>query len=217
VMHQVGSVAAARSAAAAGVDLIVAQGVEAGGHVEGTVGTMVLVPRVVDAVAPTPVAAAGGIADARGVVAALALGAQAAVLGTRFLATPEAAAHPLYKEKVVAASEEDTVHTLLFGSGWPDAPHRVLRTPFVEQWLPEERRGQEQRPDEPVVGETRMGGERVPVARFMSLPPSADTSGDIAAMALYAGQSAGLVGEVKPAAAIVRELAEGVRRILAAL
>src|SRR2546429_8422915 len=96
---------------------------------------MVLVPRVVDAVAPTPVAAAGGIADARGVVAALALGAQAAVLGTRFLATPEAAAHPLYKARVMAASAEDTVHTLLFGGGWPDAPHRVLRSPFVEQWL----------------------------------------------------------------------------------
>src|SRR5207245_1002442 len=117
-----------------------------------------------DAVAPTPVAAAGGIADARGVVAALALGAQAAVLGTRFLATPEAAAHPLYKARVMAASEEDTVHTLLFGGGWPDAPHRVLRTPFVEQWLAQERRGQEQRADEPVVGETRMGGARVPVA-----------------------------------------------------
>jgi NAD(P)H-dependent flavin oxidoreductase YrpB (nitropropane dioxygenase family) len=217
VMHQVGSVAAAQRAAAAGVDVIVAQGMEAGGHVAGTVGTMVLVPRVVDAVAPTPVAAAGGIADARGLVAALALGAQAAVLGTRFLATPEAAAHRLYKEKVVAASEEDTVHTLVFGGGWPDAPHRVLRTPFVEEWLPQERRGQEQRPDEPVVGETRMGGERVPVARFAALPPSAEASGDIDAMSLYAGQSAGLVGEVKPAAAIVRELAEGARRILAAL
>src|SRR5207247_4817974 len=145
-MHQVGSVGAARRAAAAGVDVIVAQGVEAGGHVEGTVGTMVLVPRVVDAVAPTPVAAAGGIADARGVVAALALGAQAAVLGTRLLATPDAAAHPIYKAKVGAATEEDTVHTLLFGGGWPDAPHRVLRTPFVERWLRDERRGPGQRP-----------------------------------------------------------------------
>src|SRR2546427_13204824 len=92
---------------------------------------------------------------------------------------------------------------------------RSLRTPFVEQWLPEERRGQEQRPDEPVVGETRMGGAAVPVARFMSLPPSADASGDIAAMTLYAGQSAGLVGEIEPAAAIVREVAQGARRVRA--
>ena len=94
VFHQVGSVADARRAAAAGVDVIIAQGVEAGGHVAGEVSTLALVPRVVDAVAPRPVAAAGGIADARGVVAVLALGAQAAVLGTRFLASAESRAHP---------------------------------------------------------------------------------------------------------------------------
>jgi NAD(P)H-dependent flavin oxidoreductase YrpB (nitropropane dioxygenase family) len=164
-----------------------------------------------------PVAAAGGIADARGLVAALALGAQAAVMGTRFLATPEATAHPLYKEKVVAATEEDTIHTLLFGGGWPDAPHRTLRTAFVEEWLGREARGQEQRPDEPIVGETRMGGMAVPVTRFASLPPSAETTGEIASMSLLAGQSAGLVGEVKAAAAIVRELAEGARRIIGSL
>jgi len=217
VAHQVGSVEAARRAAGAGVDLVIAQGVEAGGHVEGRVGTMVLVPRVVDAIAPVPVAAAGGIADARGLVAALALGAQAAVMGTRFLATPEATAHPLYKEKVVAATEEDTIHTLLFGGGWPDAPHRALRTAFVEEWLGREARGQEQRPDEPIVGETRMGGMAVPVTRFASLPPSAETTGEIASMSLLAGQSAGLVGEVKAAAAIVRELDEGARRIIGSL
>ncbi len=217
VAHQVGSVEAARRAARAGVDLVIAQGVEAGGHVEGRVGTMVLVPRVVDAIAPVPVAAAGGIADARGLVAALALGAQAAVMGTRFLATPEATAHPLYKEKVVAATEEDTVHTLLFGGGWPAAPHRTLRTAFVEEWLGREARGQEQRPEEPIVGETRMGGMAVPVARFASLPPSGETTGEIASMSLLAGQSAGLVGEVKAAGAIVRELAEGARRIIGSL
>src|SRR5437773_5486635 len=144
-MHQVGSVAAARRAAAAGVDVIVAQGVEAGGHVEGKVGTMVLVPRVVDAVAPRPVAAAGGIADGRGIVAALALGAQAAVLGTRFLASAECRAHPYYKQKLLSASEADTVRTTLFGFGWPNAPHRALRTPFVEEWIGNEARGQESR------------------------------------------------------------------------
>src|SRR5207244_3222361 len=179
VLHQVGSVAAARQAARAGVDFIVAQGVEAGGHVAGQVATIVLVPRVVDAVAPTPVVAAGGIADARGVVAALALGADGVVLGTRFLATPEAAAHSLYKEKVVAATEEDTVLTMLFGGGWPNAPHRALRTPFVEQWLGKEARGQEQRADEPVIGEAPLGGQRVPVPRFWAAPPTADASGDV--------------------------------------
>src|SRR5262244_1665341 len=88
VFHQVGSVADAQRAAAAGVDVIIAQGAEAGGHVAGEVSTLALVPRIVDAVSPRPVAAAGGIADGRGLVAVLALGAQAAVLGTRFSPVP---------------------------------------------------------------------------------------------------------------------------------
>src|SRR5262245_60139895 len=96
VFHQVGSVADARRAAAAGVDVIIAQGVEAGGHVAGEVSTLALVPRVVDAVAPRPVAAAGGIGDARGVGAVLALGGQAAVVGTRLTARARARGHPAY-------------------------------------------------------------------------------------------------------------------------
>src|SRR5499427_9667167 len=149
VFHQVGSVAEAQKAAAAGIDVLVAQGVEAGGHVAGEVSTLALIPRVVDAVAPRPVVAAGGIADARGVVAVLALGAQAAVQGTRFLASAESRAHPHYKQRLLEADEEGTVRTILFGHGWPNAPHRTLRTAFVEQWLGQEARGQESRPDEP--------------------------------------------------------------------
>ena len=188
---------------------------EAGGHIAGTVTTLALVPRVVDAVTPTPVIAAGGIADARGLVAALALGAEGVVLGTRLLATPEAAAHPLYKQQVLDATEEETVRTTLFGGGWPNAPHRVLRTPFVEKWLAEEARGSEQRPNEPVIGETTFGGQRIPVQRFMGLPATADATGDIESMALLAGQGVGLVREVKPAAEIVREMFEGARQIIA--
>ena len=214
VLDQVGSVAAAERAARAGVNAIIAQGFEAGGHVAGRVTTLALVPRVVDAVAPTPVIAAGGIADARGLVAALALGAEGVVLGTRLLATPEAYAHPVYKHKVLEASEEETVHTTLFGGGWPQAPHRVLRTAFVEQWLAEEARGSEQRSDEPVIGEATFAGRRVPVQRFMALPPTADTTGDIEAMALLAGQSVGLVREITPAAELVRQLAEDARQII---
>jgi len=214
VVDQVGSVEAAQRSARAGVDAIIAQGVEAGGHIAGTVTTLALVPRVVDAVAPTPVIAAGGIVDARGLVAALALGAEGVVLGTRLLATPEAAAHPIYKQKVLEATEEETVRTTLFGGGWPNAPHRVLRTPFVEQWLSQEARGSEQRPDEPVIGETSFGGRRIPVQRFMGLPATAEATGDIESMALLAGQGVGLVHEIKPAAEIVQELVEGARRVM---
>lgn len=191
VIHQVGSVTDAMTAAWAGVDVVIAQGVEAGGHLSGTVTTFALVPRVVDAVAPTPVAAAGGIADARGVVAALVLGAGGVVIGTRFLATPEAAAHPLYKTKLLAATEAETVRTLLYGGGWPDAPHRVLRTPFVEEWLGHEVRGQEQRPDEPVVATTCLGGQQVPVPRFGALPPATDTEGDLEVMCFLPAKGSG--------------------------
>lgn len=214
VFHQVGSVADAQRAVAAGVDVIIAQGAEAGGHVAGEVSTMALVARIVDAVAPRPVAAAGGIGDGRGVVAVLALGAQAAVLGTRFLASAESRAHPKYKQKVLEAAEEDTVRTILFGHGWPNAPHRTLRTPFVQQWLGQEARGQESRPDEPPVGQTIIGGQPMPVLQFMGFPPNRDASGDIESMDLLAGQSVGLIRQIKPAGQIVHELVEEARLII---
>lgn len=205
VIDQVGSVADAQRAARAGVDAIVAQGLEAGGHVAGDVTTMALVPRVVDAVAPVPVAAAGGIADARGLVAALALGAQAIMIGTGLIATPEAYAHPVYKQKVLAATEGQTVRTSLFGFGWPNAPHRTLRTPFVERWLPDETRGSEQRSDEPRIGETKIAGQSVQLLRFMGFPPTPDASGDLDSMNYLAGQGVGLVKEIEPAAKVVIE------------
>ena len=135
-VHEAGALAAltvrsaaeARSAVDAGVDVVVAQGWEAGGHVWGDVATLPLVPAVRDAVGETPVVAAGGIADGRGLAAVLALGADAAWMGTRFVASEEAAFARSYKEGVAAAAETGTVHTSLFDGGWPDAPHRVLRT-----------------------------------------------------------------------------------------
>jgi nitronate monooxygenase len=214
VFHQVGSVIEAQRAAKAGVDVIIAQGVEAGGHIVGEVSTLALVPRVVDVVAPRPVAAAGGIADGRGIVAALALGAQAAVIGTRFLASNECRAHPYYKEKLIAANEGDTVRTTLFGFGWPNAPHRTLRTKFVDEWLGREARGQESRPDEPVIGQTVIGGQTMPLLRFMGFPPNIHATGDIESMDLLAGQGVGLVREIEPAGDIVRELVNQAREII---
>ncbi|UQA59367.1 NAD(P)H-dependent flavin oxidoreductase [Polyangium aurulentum] len=125
-----------------------------------------------------------------------------------------ARAHAVYKQKVVEATETGTVRTTLFGGLWPHAPHRALRTPFVEQWLPEEARGNEQRPDEPIIGQTTLAGAQMPVPRFMSVPPSASVSGDIESMALLAGQGVGLVRELEPAAEVVREMIEGAREII---
>jgi len=136
------------------------------------------------------------------------------VLGTRFLASAESRAHLRYKQKLLEAGEGDTVRTILFGHGWPNAPHRTLRTAFVEQRVGQEAQGQESRPDEPEVGRTVIAGQSMPVLRFMGFPPNCDASGDIESMNLLAGQSVGLVGQIKPAGEIVHELVEGARRII---
>lgn len=134
VFVQVGSVEEAQTAAYAGVDGVIAQGEEAGGHVRGTIALSTLVPAVVEAIHPLPVIASGGIATGPGVVAALSLGAQAVSLGTRFLCRAEASATPEYKARVVQSTAADTVKTTLFDVGWPGAPHRVLRNKIVTEW-----------------------------------------------------------------------------------
>ena len=134
VLHTAADAADARRAVEAGVDIIVAQGWEAGGHVRGQMTSLCLIPSVVDAVAPTPVVAAGGIADGRGLAAVLALGASGAWIGTRFLAAKEAAIHPHYREILLQANGVDTVYTQLFDVGGPNAPHRVLRNSTVRAW-----------------------------------------------------------------------------------
>ena len=214
VLHQVGSVDAAMRALEAGIDVIIVQGAEAGGHLAGQVSTMVLLPRVVDAVAPTLVLAAGGIADARGLAAALCLGADGVVMGTRFLATPEANAHAVYKASLVTAHEEDTVRTILFGQGWPHADHRTLNTPFVGEWVDRANETQGPRPDDSPVGHTVVGGLETPVQHFASLPPNAHTTGDIESMSLLAGQSVGLVNAIQPAADIIRGMVDATQGLI---
>ncbi len=147
VMHTVGSAEEARRAVASGVDVIVAQGWEAGGHVWGSVATLPLVPAVVDAVAPVPVIAAGGIGDARGVAAVLALGAQAAWLGTRFLLAEEMPIHEDYRRRLIAAAETDPQwYPNLYDVGWPDSPHRALRNSTARAWDAAGRPPDSQRP-----------------------------------------------------------------------
>src|SRR5690242_14337590 len=135
VLHTVGTAEEARRAVASGVDVIVAQGWEAGGHVWGTVATLPLVPAVVDAVAPVPVIAAGGIGDVRGVAAVLALGAQAAWLGTRFRLAEELPIHEEYRRRLMAAAETDAQwYANLYDLGWPDAPHRAIHNSTAKAW-----------------------------------------------------------------------------------
>jgi NAD(P)H-dependent flavin oxidoreductase YrpB (nitropropane dioxygenase family) len=212
-VHTVGSAEEARRAVDAGVDVIVAQGWEAGGRVRGEVTTLALVPAVIDSVAPAPVIAAGGVADGRGLAAVLALGAQAAWVGTRFLLAREASVHAQWRGRIRNARETDTVHSTLFDRGWPDAPHRTLRNSTVRAW---EGAVRPVEPDRPGEGEViAHGPDGTPVYRYGPEPPAAGTTGDIEALALYAGQSAGLVNELLPAADIVDELVSGAVQALA--
>ena len=213
VLHTVGSAAEAKRAVDAGVDIVVAQGWEAGGHVRGTVATLPLVPAVVDAVAPVPVVAAGGIADGRGLAAALALGAAGAWIGTRFLASEEATIHPRYRERLLAARETDTVYLKdLFDVRWPNAPHRALRNHTVEAWEAAGCPTSGKCPGEgEVIARSRSAGD---VVRYQSYTPGVDAEGDIDALSLWAGQGVSLVSKVQPAGDIVREIAEDARAIL---
>jgi nitronate monooxygenase len=205
VMLTVGSAEEARRGVAAGVDIIVAQGWEAGGHVWGTVATLPLVPAVVDAVAPVPVIAAGGIGDARGVAAVFALGAQAAWLGTRFLLAEEMPIHEDYRRRLIAAAETDARwFPNLYDVGWPDSPHRALRNSTSEAWEAAGRPPDGRRPGDGDVIAHFASGEAI--VRYEPAPPMTGTTGDIEALSMWAGQDVALAKQTQPAADIVAEL-----------
>jgi enoyl-[acyl-carrier protein] reductase II len=197
VIHQVHTVGQARRVAKLGVDAIIAQGSEAGG--QGMllgVGAMALIPQVVDAVVPVPVLAAGGVADGRGLAAALVLGAQGANVGTRFLASEEASADESWKRTILATESEDVVRFEVWREIFPPSGEdayetvpRVMRTPFVEEWQrrPEEARREAERLRDEVVSLVRQ-------RRPHELVP-------------FTGQTAGMIRDVLPAGEIVRGMA----------
>ena len=197
---QVGSKEEALAAVDAGCDLVVVQGREAGGHVRGSLGLLTVLAQVLDAV-EIPVLAAGGIGTARAMAAALAAGAAGVRVGTRFVAARESPAHQAYVEALIAATAGDTVVTEAFSTGWPDAPHRVLRS-SVEAAT--------------AIGTDSVGhtADGWAIPRLHPSPPVQSTTGQIEAMALYAGESVDGVTEVQPAEQIVRELAEGAEELL---
>ena len=176
---QTGSLDEAKAAADAGCDAVVAQGVEAGGHVRGTTPLRELLGVVVPAL-DVPVIAAGGIATGQAMRACLDAGASACRIGTRLLATKESGAHPDYVAALLAASGDDTVYTTAFGDDWPDAPHRVLRGALE--------RAQQR------------GGP------FSAIPPSTFTSGDVGAMAMYAGIGVGDITDAPDVATLIARM-----------
>jgi len=211
VMYTIGSAEDARRAVDAGVDIIVAQGWEAGGHVRGDVATMALLPRVVDAVSPVPVISAGSIADGRGMAAVLMLGADGAWIGTRFAASEESDIDPSYKERIIKASETDTLLSKVFNGGW-DATGRALRNSTIENWEGAGRPKEGQRPgDGDVIAWEADGAE---VLRYSAIGPYIGVTGDLEGLCNWAGQGVGLVDRIQPAAEIVRDISQDAIRVL---
>jgi hypothetical protein len=215
-IHQCGSVAEAKAAAAAGADAVIAQGVEAGGHVRGTMPLLDLVERIRASV-KLPVLAAGGIVDREGVRAALEAGAVAAVVGTRFLVSDESRAHRAYKSRCLRA--ETTMLTELFGLGWPDAPHRVIPNAATDRWLGHGSVGPgwiraanhltapAVRRLPPALQAWAIAGQRPSLPFLTSQPPTDDRPDNLVdAGPLYASANVARITEIRPAADLVGAL-----------
>ena len=199
VTFMAGGVPEAVRAAESGADVIIAQGTEGGGHV-GWQASLPLIPMVVDAVAPVPVLAAGGIADGRGLAAALSLGADGVLLGTRFLASVESPLHPDFKQAILDSDGHDTllseIPDLAAGLVWPGAMTRSRRNRFIERWAGREWALRQRR------------------AEALAEVLAARKRGDADEAPLSMGQDAGLIRDILPAGEIVRRIAEGAERIL---
>ncbi|PIA60841.1 hypothetical protein AQUCO_00300401v1 [Aquilegia coerulea] len=217
VIHQVGSVEAAERAIAAGVDCIIAQGVEAGGHISGTVSLVALLPRIVDLVGDRdiPVVAAGSISDARGYVAALALGAKGICVGTRFVATNEAYANQYYKQQLLHYTEQQTDRTDLYGRYTWRAYVRCLNTPFHETWKQAPNYGTLVNDEsQPIIGQSTVYSEEIILRRFAGQVANPTTCGQLENMVMLAGQGVGLVNDIVPAGEVVRRYVEGAKAII---
>ena len=199
VMCMAAEVAEGERAAREGADVVVAQGTEGCGHV-GWMSAMPLVPMMVDAVHPVPVLAAGGIADGRGLAAALALGAQGVLLGTRFLATQESPLHPNLKHAILASDGHDTAITsipdIALNSYWPGAMARTRRNGFIQRWSGQE---WELRKAQPTVA-----------AQLAAARDAGDTENGI----VYMGQDAGLIRDLPPVADLMERMVEDARTLL---
>lgn len=190
----VGNVRQAKRVAKMGVDIIIAQGTEAGGHT-GSIGTLALVPQVVDAVSPLPVVAAGGIGDGRGVAAAFSLGAKGVWIGTTFLASEESFLTDAYKKALLDATDSSTVITDMFTG----KTCRVQKNPLVDEWL--------------VAGFKSLG---MPLQFFLvsELMASAEKSGKVELFFLPTGQVAGMIKKLRPAKEIFDDMVSGAVKIL---
>lgn len=213
VLYQVGSVEDALMAEAAGADAVIVQGFEAGGHVRGSVSSLVLLPLVANAI-NIPILGSGGFASGASLVAALALGAQGIHCGTAFVATNESFAHEFHKQRIVEAKVQDTVHTDAFGINWPPAsPVRVLQNSATEM-LKGNLYGHDPNKTERKVVANEEGRE---IYRFSTDSPLRSMTGDLEPLALFAGQVAGQIDQIESAGILVERIVEEALSVIAKL
>ncbi len=216
LVAQVGNAEQAVEAVEAGAVGVIVQGREAGGHVRAT-EPLAETLRATRAELPAiPVLAAGGIADGAGVAEALAAGADAVSIGTRFVATPEACVLSSYRDRIVESKASDTVMTTLFDQGWPDAAHRVLRNRAFTEWEAAGRPAPGGRPGEGrTIGSVDGDEDSPPLPRYSVVPPVRGYRGDLEEAALYAGESCDRIHRVEPARAVLDRLAAELRAAMA--
>lgn len=212
---QTAAVSAVSQALEAGAHFVILQGLEAGGHVQSTQALRVLLQRTRDELGDEPIlVAAGGVATGADIAELLTLGADAVMLGTRFVATVESRAHPEYKQRLVESGKESTALTICFDGGWPNAPHRVLRNATLEQW---EAAGYPVSPNRPGEAETvaySVNGE--PIYRYEDVAPRLGMTGDISRMPHYAGTGVEHISDLPTANELTRRLwAEAVASLTA--
>lgn len=204
VWEQIGSVEAAKLAVSDGIDAVIVQGTEAGGHNLGTLPLFALLPAVVDAASPALVLAAGAISDGRGIAAALALGADGVWVGTRMIATQEADIAPAYKQAILEARGDDAVLSTIFGRETPDFnPMRLLRNAIVREFEGRDQDVPDDPLSQPVIGAMTLGPMELPLHRFSNLVPMSTARGDVQQMPLLAGQGLDLVKDLPPAGELI--------------
>ena len=219
VWEQIGSVAAAVAAITDGVDLVIVQGSEAGGHNCGELPIFTAIPAVRKAVGVTPLLlAAGGIGDGATMAAALALRADGVVVGSRFVASVEGDAHADYKQAIVESDGSDTCLTSMFGRDMPHFnPMRVIANRVVREWQGRE----DEMPAEdnrlPQIGTTHVGGQDIPLARFSGFVPTRGATGDLQEMAFLAGQGIGQITSIETVATIIETMVTDAEAVIAAL
>ena len=207
VVAQCGGPEDAVAAADAGVDAVIVQGTEAGGHVKARAPLAQTLPATIAVLGPVPVLGAGGLATGDDIASVLGRGAGAVSLGTRFVAASEAAAVDGYKARIVAAQACDTVMTKLFDVGWPDANHRVIRNTAYTRWEAAGCPSAGERPGEgEEIGTIGTGERRISLPRYTVYPATLGFEGDLDSIALYAGESVERIADVAPTASIVERL-----------